>query len=191
MGTRSLGLVRAAVGVLAAVALAGAGAAQGSAATVPLCTASAVSASFGGQGATQSLLGTVTVTNHGRAACRLSGRPAIAMRGGSRHELLRERAMDTARMWPGQRFSATIALASGRSASVLFQWFNWCNPQAKAPPTSTAAGGRRPSQVLVTVAPGSGALIASVPQLRTMYLPVCGDPGAPSEINVSLWMAGR
>jgi hypothetical protein len=24
-----------------------------------------------------------------------------------------------------------------------------------------------------------------------MYLPVCGDPSAPSQINVSLWTAGR
>jgi hypothetical protein len=191
MGVRSSRLVRAAIALLAAVALAGAGAAPGSAATVPLCTAPAVSASFGGQGATQSLLGWVTVTNHARAACRLSGRPAIAMRGGSPHELLRERAIGTAVMWPGQRFSATIVLAPGRSASVLFQWFNWCNPKAEAPPTGTAAGGRRPSRVLVTLAPGSRALIASVPQLRTMYLPICGDPGAPSQISVSLWMAGR
>ena len=177
--------------LLAAAALAGAPAAPGSADTAALCTAASVSASFGGQGSTQSLLGAVTITNHGRAACRLSGRPAIAMRGGSPHELLRERAMNTPVMWPGQRFDTTIVLAPGRSASVRFQWFNWCNPQAKAPPTTTAAEGRRPLQVLVTLAPGSPALTASVPQLRTIYLPICGAPSAPSQINVSLWMAGR
>ena len=186
MGTRSAGLVALVVVVGSMVV-----AAPGSAAAVAPCAASAAAASFGGQGATQSLVGAVTVTNHGRTACRLSGRPVIAMRGGSPHEVLRERALNTALMWPGERISATILLSPGRSASAMFQWFNWCDPQAHAPPTSSAAGGSRPSQVLVTLAPGSRALIASVPKLRTMYLPVCGDPSAPSQIDVSLWTAGR
>ena len=180
-------IVPAALAALAAAWLAPRAGATG----VPSCVPAELSASFGGQGATQSLLGTITVTNHGRAACRLSGRPAIAMRGGPPHELLREQAMNTAVGDPGERYSATILLAPGRLASVLFQWFNWCDPQSKAPPTSAAAGGRRPSQVLVTLGPGARAIVATVPQLRTMYLPVCGDPGAPSAISVSLWMRGR
>ncbi len=158
---------------------------------VPSCMPAQLSASFGGQGATQSLLGGVTVTNHGRAACRLSGRPVITFAGGSPHELLREQAMKPAPEDPVEHYSATIVLAPGRSASVFFQWFNWCDPQSKAPPTSAAAGGRRPSHVLVTLRPGARAIVATVAQLRTMYLPVCGDPGAPSAISVSLWTRGR
>jgi hypothetical protein len=55
---------------------------------------------FGGQGATQSLLGGVTVTNHGRETCRLTGRPTIAMRDGSPQEGLNERAMNTTAFVP-------------------------------------------------------------------------------------------
>jgi len=161
------------------------------AAGVPSCAAAQVSASFGGQGATQSLLGSVIVTNRAAAACLLSGRPVITFAGGPPHEVLREQATKPALEDPVERYSATIVLAPRHSASVLFQWFNWCDPQSKAPPTSAAAGGRRPSQVLVTLRPGAPAIVATVAQLRTMYLPVCGDPGAPSTISVSLWTPGR
>jgi hypothetical protein len=180
--------VPAAIALLAAAVLAGAGAGVAPAAIVPSCAPASLSATFGGQGTTQSLLGAVTITNHGGGACRLSGRPSIAMRGGSPHELLRERAMNTTALFPGQRFSAATVLAPGRSASVVFQWFNWCNPAAKTP--SPSSGGRRPSQVLVTLARGARAIVATVAQPRTVYLPVCGDPREPSEIFVSLWTAG-
>jgi Protein of unknown function (DUF4232) len=154
----------------------------------PLCIPVNLSATFGGQGATQSLLGAVKVTNHGRGACRLAGRPTIAMRGGSPHEVLSERAMNTAALIPSARFSATLLLDPGHSASAAFQWFNWCNPLANALPTSTAAEGRRPSQVRVTVAVGTHAIVATVlGGLRALYPPVCGAPRHASLLYVSLW----
>jgi hypothetical protein len=154
----------------------------------PLCIPANLSATFGGQGATQSLLGAVKVTNHGHDACRLAGRPTIAMRGGSPHQVILERATNTAALIPSERFNATVLLDSGHSASAAFQWFNWCDPQATGPPTSTAAEGRRPSQIRVTLAPSTHAIVATVlGGLRAVYLPVCGAPRRPSLLYVSLW----
>jgi hypothetical protein len=157
----------------------------------PRCVPANLSATFGGQGATQSLLGAVRVTNHGRGACTLHGRPTIAMRGGSPHEALLERAMNTAALIPRERFSTTLIVDPGHSASAAFQWFNWCDPQANASPTSTAAEGGRPSQIRVRLAAGTRAIVATVlGGLGALYLPVCGAPRHPSLLYVSLWTAG-
>ena len=187
------------MGILAAVigthaAAAGAGRAANAslearrATPPPLCAPAALSATFGGQGATQSLLGGVTVTNHGRGACRLARRPTIAMRGGPPHEKLSERAMNTTASMPGTRFSATVLLDPGHSASAAFQWFNWCTPPANATPSDGAAEGRRPSQVVVSLAAGSRGIVTAVRGgLRALYLPVCVAPRRRSVLYVSLW----
>ena len=156
----------------------------------PACAPAQLSATFGGQGATQTLLGGVTITNHGRAGCRLSGRPTITMRGGSPHEQLAEHAMNTAALFPGAHFSTTILLDPGRSASVRIQWSNWCNPTAQANPTSGApAEGRRPTQILVAVAANTRAIRATVSGgLHAEILPICVAPKLPSWIDVSLWL---
>lgn len=156
------------------------------------CRASTLSASFGGQGATESLLGEVAVVNRGRAACRVSGRPAIALPGGSPGEVLRERAMDTSTMFPGTRFSSTLVLGPGRAAAADFQWANWCNHRAKGPPGAGALEGRRPSRVLVRTAGDARPTVASIRGgLRSLQVPVCNDPAAPSSLSVSLWIAAR
>jgi hypothetical protein len=113
------------------------------------------------------------------------------MRGGSPHEALLERAMNTAALIPRERFSTTLILDPGHSASAAFQWFNWCDPQANASPTSTAAEGRRPSQIRVRLAAGTRAIVATIlGGLGALYLPVCGAPRYPSLLYVSLWTAG-
>jgi hypothetical protein len=180
-------IVPAALAALAATWLAP----RAGATAVPSCVPARLSASFGGQGTTQSLLGEVAVTNHGRTACRLSSRPVIGFPGGSPHEVLRERATNTLGVFPGERFSATLVLDPGHTAAVWFQWMNWCNPAASGPAGATALGGRRPSQVLVRIAPGAPAIVATVSGgLRALYLPVCNDPKIPSQISVSRWTSG-
>lgn len=182
-------LLLAAIALTATAALA-AERATHSAAAVPSCAPASLSASFGGQGATQSLLGGVTVTNHAQTACRLSGRPLIAMRGGSPGEVLREQATDKLGP-PGERFSVTLVLDPRHTAAVWFQWLNWCNPRAKGPPGAAAIAGKRPTAVLVRIAPGARQIVASVSGgLSRLDLPVCGDPSEPSQISVSLWSAG-
>jgi len=186
MPARAL-IAAAALALLAAASLAP----RAGATAVPSCVPARLSASFGGQGATMSLLGEVIVTNHGRTACRLSGRPVIGFPGGSPREVLRERAMNTPGLFPGERFSATLVLDPGHTAAVWFQWANWCNPAGSGPAGATALGGRRPSHVLVSIAPGAPAIVATVRGgLRALYLPVCNDPQIPSQISVSRWTAG-
>ncbi len=179
------------VAVVMTGALISTSAAAGAAVQAPSCAPANLAATVGGQGATQSLLGGVTVTNHGRHACRLAGRPTIAMPGGSPGEVLSERTMNTATLIPNTRFDATLLLDPGHSATADFQWFNWCNPQAHAPPTSTAAEGRRPSQVRVALAAGAAGIVATVRAgLHALSLPVCGAPRQPSLLYVSLWATG-
>src|ERR1700733_3787 len=108
------------------------------------CTADQLSATLFGEGATETLLGAVTVTNDASAACRLGGRATISMRGGSPHERLEQGAMNTGALFPGEHFGRTVLLRPGQSASARFQWGNWCNPAVHAAPTTAAAGGRRP-----------------------------------------------
>jgi hypothetical protein len=113
------------------------------------------------------------------------------MHGSSPQEMLSERAMNTTALFPGEPFHATRLLDAGHSASARLQWFNWCNPGTTARPTSTAVEGRRPSQVLVTVAAGAHGIVATVKGgLQALYLPVCFAPQQPSRLYVSLWTAG-
>ena len=194
LARRPFGVVLLVLGVLAVAGRADAAphsVAVGHEATaVPACAPAQLSATFGGEGATQTLLGGVTITNHGRAGCQLIGRPTITMRGGSPHEQLAEHAMNTAALFPGAHFSTSILLDPGDSASVRIQWSNWCNPTARTNPTSGApAEGRRPTQILVAVAANTRAITASVSGgLHTELLPICVAPKLPSWIDVSLWL---
>lgn len=98
--------------------------------------------------------------------------------------------MNTAALFPGERVSTSVLLKPGHAASVRFQWSNWCNP-AHPSVTSTASEGRRPTQILVALAPGARGIVATIPGgLHRLYLPVCIAPGTPSRIAVSLWTTG-
>ncbi len=162
-----------------------------SARSVPAaCRASSLSARFSGQGASQTIVGELTVTNTSTTSCRLTGRPLIAMRTSGRPATLDERHWSSS-AFPDIRFSSTILIGPRRSASVRFQWLNWCNPKAprSSPPSGNAAEGKRPSQILVMVAPGTQPTIANVPGgLRQLGLPRCLEPDRPaSSIYVTLW----
>jgi hypothetical protein len=152
------------------------------------CPASSLSASFGGQGATQAIVGGLTITNSGKTACRVTGHPAIAMRTGSSMETLDELPWSSS-AFPGTDFSRSVLLTPDRSASVRIRWMNWCDPKApRSSPPGNAAPGKRPSQILVTVAPGTRPISASVPGgLRRLGLPDCIVPSRPSTIEVTLW----
>lgn len=154
-----------------------------------VCQASVLSASFGGQGATQTIVGALTLTNIGTSSCRLTGRPLISMRTGETAETLHERPWNSS-VFPAAHFSNTILLSPRRSASVRFQWQNWCNPNPRSSPLSgNDVEGRRPSQILVTIAPGAPPISANVPGgLRHLALPRCLVPDRPaSSIYVTLW----
>ena len=154
------------------------------------CPASSLSASFGGQGATQAIVGGLTIANSGKTACRVTGHPAIAMRTGSSTQILGELPWSSS-AFPGTDFSSTVLLRPHRSASVRIRWMNWCDPKApRSSPPGNAARGKRPSQILVTVAPGTRPISVSVPGgLLRLGLPACMVPSRPSTVAVTLWTA--
>ena len=176
----------AAAGSAAALALAASATTAHSAPSA--CQASSLSASFGGQGATQAIVGGLTITNNGKTACRVTGHPAIAMRTGGSTETLGELPWSSS-AFPGTHFSSSVLLRPHHSASVRIRWMNWCDPKApRSSPPGNAAQGKRPSQILVTVAPGTRPISASVPGgLRQLGLPDCIVPSRPSTIEVTLW----
>ncbi|MGA2469953.1 MAG: DUF4232 domain-containing protein [Solirubrobacteraceae bacterium] len=171
------------LGVAAALAT-GATAATASAATdhvtIGSCRAANVTVTLNAQGATQSLLGSIFVANRGPTACRLSGRPAITVRGGSPGERVVERAAKPLIEVPGKHYVA-LTLSARHTATAQFQWTNWCDPAS--PPRD----GKRPSGIFVTLAPASAPIRITPESGSLSYLPVCNAPQDPSTISVSLW----
>ena len=154
------------------------------------CPASSLSASFGGQGATQAIVGGLTVTNSGKTACRVTGHPAIAMRTGSSTQILGELPWSSS-AFPGTDFSSTVLLRPHRSASVRIRWMNWCDPKAprSSPPGNAARGnGRRRSLSRSPRERGQSAQAFPGGLLR-LGLPDCMVPSRPSTIAVTLWTA--
>lgn len=182
----SLRIGCAAAGGAAALALAASATPAQSAPSA--CPASSLSASFGGQVATQAIVGGLTITNSGKTTCRVTGHPAIAMRTGSSTATLGELPWSSS-AFPGTYFSSSVLLRPDRSASVRIRWMNWCDPKApRSSPPGNAARGKRPSQILVTVAAGTRPISASVPGgRRRLGLPDCIAPSRASTIEVTLW----
>jgi len=154
------------------------------------CQASSLAASFGGQGATQAVVGGLTISNNGTTACRETGHPTIAMRTLDSTETLRELPWSSS-AFPGTHFSSSVLIRPHHSASVRIRWMNWCDshaPRSSSP--GNAARGKRPSQILVTIAVGTRPISASVPGgLRKLGLPDCIAPSRPSTIEITLWTA--
>ena len=107
--------------------------AQGGRASAPLCRASQLSTSAGFQGATQTMLGGVTIQNISGTACSLPGRrPQMSISWRGKVLPTHERKMMTGPPWQGAR-----VLAPGAKADVLFQWWSCggSGPKAAVRPT--------------------------------------------------------
>jgi Protein of unknown function (DUF4232) len=96
-------------------------------ARVPFCRAGQLSASAGFQGATQTMLGGVSIRNTGDAACSLpQGRPLVTISWRGKPVPTKERPMRTGPPWPQAHI-----VAPGKSASVFFQWWSCGGPGPK------------------------------------------------------------
>ena len=107
--------------------------AQGGRANAPLCRSSQLSASAGFQGATQTMLGGVTLQNTTGTACSLpSRRPQMSISWRGKQLPTQERKMVTGPPWPRAR-----VLAPGAKADVFFQWWSCggSGPKAAVRPT--------------------------------------------------------
>jgi hypothetical protein len=125
------------------------------------------------------MVGVLTVTNNGTAACRVTGRPTIAIRFGASTETLREFAWNPS-AFPATQFSSSVLLRPHYTASVRTRWMNWCDPND--------AQRKRPTRVVATIAPATHPISTTVPGgLRELGPPDCVAPGGPSIIEVTLW----
>ena len=122
-------LVRLLTGFLV-VALAGISAGAAGGAEVTACRASDLSASVAFQGAAGSLLGGLSVGNHGPRACAIGGKPRLALfRADGRRVTLVERPADG--RLPAVK--AVRVLAPARSATAWILWESYCGSLARRP----------------------------------------------------------
>jgi len=97
-------------------------------ASAPFCRSTQLSGSAGFQGATQTMLGAVTIRNTGNAACSLPRRrPLASITWRGKPLATTERRMMTGPPWPEAR-----VLAPGMRATVFFQWWSCGGPGPRA-----------------------------------------------------------
>jgi len=104
-------------------------------ATGPPCRASQLSAGFGFQGATQTMLGGATLRNTSESTCSLpTGRPTFRIVWHGKTHAIPVRSMDSLSAvppWPRAR-----VVAPGRPAFIVMQWFGLPVIGGAAPPRS-------------------------------------------------------
>ncbi len=111
-------------------------------ASSPLCESSQLSATAGFQGATQTMLGGVTLQNTGTAACSLPPvRPRMTIFWRGKQLQTQEHKMTTGQPWP-----LAHILAPGAKADVFFQWLSCggSGPKAAVRPTFALSFGHGP-----------------------------------------------
>ena len=102
-------------------------------ASAPICQSSQLSATAGFQGATQTMVGGVTLQNTGAVSCSLpSVRPGMTISWRGEELPTQERKMTTGPRWPLAR-----VLPPGAKADVFFQWLSCggSGPKAAVRPT--------------------------------------------------------
>ena len=134
----------------------------------PLCESSQLATTAGLQGATQTMLGGMTLENISAAACSLPQiRPRMTLSWRGEPLPTQQRKMTTAPPWPLAR-----VLAPGAKADVFFQWWSCggSGPKAAVRPAFTLRFGQR----LVVTARSSD-----------VTTPFCGGLGGTRSLDVS------
>ena len=124
------------------------------------------------QGATQSLIGSIVVVNHGSMPCRLSGRPSVRMIGPNGElsvQITSEAPLGAAS--PGR-----VIVAPGRPAEVTIRWTNWCGPPVRLDQIGFQLWIGRSQRAFVVGLAGEG-----------QTTPICGSRKYPSTLGVSRW----
>jgi hypothetical protein len=142
---------------------------------VPFCRSGQLSGSAGFQGATQSMLGSVTLQNTSDAACSLpQRRPLVAISWRGKVIPTEEGRMSTGPPWPRAH-----ALGPGQRASVYWQWLS--------------CGGQGARQVAVqptfTLRFGHGLVVTARANESTP--PFCSGLGGRRVLDVSDVLAYR
>ena len=127
-----------------------------SASPVPSCTAAHLRATGSWQGATNSMLGTIFVTNVGTSPCSLRGYLAPTLRDGNGKALpvAVRHAGPTLLPRPVQHPKAVVLAPSTEGAYFLIQWWNWCGTKPGQLSIHVALSARQ--SVSVTPMPPNG-----------------------------------
>ena len=122
----------------------------------PPCTASQLHATLSLQGATQTLVGGVLLSNRSSQPCSLLGRPKLSFAGAtSRWRLTAWKGSTDLVHDPLAPPRGTLrALVRGRHVEIGISWSNWCGRGSSA---DGNAG--RPPAAIVLSAPGGGAIL--------------------------------
>jgi len=143
-------------------------------ATAPLCAKSQLIATAGFQGATQTMLGGVTLQNTSAAACSLpAARPRLTISWRGKQLLTREKGMPTAPPWPRAH-----VLAPGAKADVFFQWWS-------------CGGSGLKSAVRPTFVMGFGHGLLVTARSKDVTPAFCGGLGDPRLLDVSRALVNR
>jgi Protein of unknown function (DUF4232) len=147
---------------------------RGHRASPPLCDSSQLSATAGFQGATQTMLGDVTLQNMSAGACSLpAGRPRVTISWRDKQLETLERGMSTAPPWPHAH-----VLAPGGNADVFFQWWSCTGSAPKAAVRPTFA-----------LRFGHGLFVTA--RSNNVTPSFCGGLGSPRPLDVSPALVSR
>jgi hypothetical protein len=147
----------------------------------PACAGPDLEVSAGAQGATQTLLGGVSLTNRGTALCvleemiaqiRWDGRTLKTEQLAFPKRILRD---DLPTTWN----KPITSLASGAKSFVLLQWQNWCGKPQPALRTHLAG-----VHLVLRFAGMPGEVVTALPSL----LPQCLDQAHPSTLAVGPYL---
>lgn len=143
--------------------------------TAPACRAAQLSATGWWEGATNSMLGRIWLTNAGDRRCSLQGYPVVVLRAqnGASLPVVLQHAQP--KLTPDRvSHPAAVVLAPNQSQSASFalQWWNWC----KAPPGELTVRLEVPNDSQLSVVPENVGFSGT---------PGCLSANAPSKILVA------
>jgi Protein of unknown function (DUF4232) len=143
-------------------------------ASVPLCRSDQLSGSAGFQGATQTMLGGITLINTSATACSLlQQQPLVRMSWHGQRLQTEEEPNPNAPAWPRAHI-----LAPGAKAGVYFQWFSCGGP-----------GPRRAVRPTFALRFGHGLLV--IAPSTDVTPPFCGGLGGRRVLGVSDALVSR
>lgn len=141
-------------------------------APIATCTVSQLSSVGGWQGATQSLLGAISLSNTGATECELHGYLTVTIfdkQGQALHVETRHGTPQTGT--PPPRVG-NVVLPPGKddAAQIYVQWFNWC--------------GGDPSPITVRLTFPNGETLVVPPGLNPWGVEDCQSPSDPSVLQI-------
>lgn len=150
----------------------------------PACTASQLDATLFLQGATQSLVGPISIVNRSSRPCSLLGRPKLSFAGATSQ--WQETNFHVPGAMPFDPLApprgSLRALAPREHVSVMLWWSNWCGTGAKPDGNLTPS----PSAIVLALPSGGRLRLTHAEMKGGLPSPVCnGGAGSLSTLQAS------